>query len=484
MLSKSLYVAGTQCLRQLWWRVHEPRAVELQPDIVLEDRFDQGNQVGALARDRFPGGVLIESAGPWADRVARTRAALDAGVDVVFEAAFVADGVRVACDVLRRTGSGHALIEVKSSSSCKPEQIPDAAIQTWVLARSGIHLSRVEVMHLNREFRHPDVGDLFARTDVTEDVLGRLAMIPGDIEVQQAAIAGPLPEVKIGAHCDTPWGCPFKARCWPDDPHHISRLYRVGPQRAASYMQQGIQRIDDLPPKTRLEPAQRRQVRALGERRMIVEPGLDRALAPFAVEPLGFLDFETVARAVPVWPAMKPWENAAAQFSYHETVPGGGHRHVEHLAEGAQDARPEVARRLVEATRGAAGVVTYTSFEKTQIRALATAVPEYAAELGALEARLLDLHPVVRDHVYHPAFTGSFSLKSVLTPLVPELTYDDLVIVDGLAASVQIARLLFVAGRIAPEERPRVRQDLLDYCRMDTWATVRLLEVLRGLACG
>jgi len=46
----------------------------------------------------------------------------------------------------------------------------------------------------------------------------------------------------------------------------------------------------------------------------------------------------------------------------------------------------------------------------------------------------------------------------VLTPLVPELTYDDLVIVDGMVASVEIARLLFVAQKIAPEERDRVRK--------------------------
>jgi hypothetical protein len=68
----------------------------------------------------------------------------------------------------------------------------------------------------------------------------------------------------------------------------------------------------------------------------------------------------------------------------------------------------------------------------------------------------------------HPDFLGSFSLKEVLPALVPELTYDDLVIVDGLVASVEIARLLFVAGKIPKEEHDRVRQDLLNYCERDT----------------
>ena len=109
-------------------------------------------------------------------------------------------------------------------------------------------------------------------------------------------------------------------------------------------------------------------------------------------------------------------------------------------------------------------------------------MPDLAGELKALEDKLIDLHPVIRDHVYHPDFQGSFSLKYVLHPLVPELTYNDLVIVDGLVASVEIARLLFVAERIPPEERERVRKDLLDYCERDTWAMVKLLERLRELA--
>ncbi len=79
-------------------------------------------------------------------------------------------------------------------------------------------------------------------------------------------------------------------------------------------------------------------------------------------------------------------------------------------------------------------------------------------------------------------FLGSFSRKYLLHPLVPELTYDDLVIVDGLVASVEIARLLFVAGKIRPEEQARLRQDLLNYCERDTWAMVKVLEKLRKLA--
>src|SRR5437588_724227 len=388
-LSKSRFVTGCQCHKLLWWTVHEPDAVELQPDKVLQDLFDQGRQVGEVARTRYPGGVLIDlphHAG--AERVAATQQALDAGAPAIFEATFIADNTFVAIDVLEKQGDGYRLTEVKSSTSQKDEHIPDVAVQARVAAACGVKITAAGVLHLNKEFRHPDSGDLFARTDVTGPVAAFLPSVPDEIA---------------------------------------------------------------------------------------------RQLEPFGGR-LGFLDFETIIRAIPVWPGMAPWQQAAAQFSYHERQPDGHYTHAAFLAEGPDDARPKLAAAMVRATAHADRVVMYTSFEKTRIRELQRAVPELAGELAALEAKLLDLHPVVKNCVYHPNFLGSFSLKDILTPLVPELTYDDLVIVDGRVASVEIARLLFVADKIPRHERDRVRRDLLNYCERDTWAMVKLVERLQELA--
>src|SRR5438876_11288067 len=91
-LSKSRYTAGVQCHSLLWWKVHEPMALELQPDKVLQDRFDQGAQVGALARDQFPGGVFIDLPhNAYAERVAKTKEALASDAPAIFEASFIAD---------------------------------------------------------------------------------------------------------------------------------------------------------------------------------------------------------------------------------------------------------------------------------------------------------------------------------------------------------------------------------------------------------
>jgi hypothetical protein len=481
-LSKSRFVAGWQCHKQLWLKVHEPDAPELQVDVVLQDRFDQGAEVGALARAQFPGGVLIDLPHNDPGRVAATRQALDAGAPTVFEATFVEDRVYVAIDVLERTETGFTLIEVKSSTKVKDEHIPDVAIQVWVARRAGLVIDRAEVMHLDSSFRHPDTGALFVRTDVTERVNALQPLIAGWVEEQLSALAAGEPAMPVSSHC---WmidrGCPFWDRCFPTDEHHVWSLYLAQKQQKWALVQKGVARILDVPETFRFSEIQRRQREALRTGAMLVEPGLREALQCLEGR-LGFLDFETISRAIPVWPEVGPWRQVVVQFSYHEQAADapGGYRHSAYLAEGPGDPREELAVRLLEATAGAERIVMYSHFERTMIKQLVRWVPHLAADLEALQGKLVDLLPVIRNHVYHPRFAGSFSLKYVLNPMVPDLTYDDLAIVDGQVASVEIARLLFVAHKV--RDRDQLRRDLLAYCERDTWAMVRLLENLRAIA--
>ena len=98
-----------------------------------------------------------------------------------------------------------------------------------------------------------------------------------------------------------------------------------------------------------------------------------------------------------------------------------------------------------------------------------------------LHGRIVDLLPIVRNHVYDRDFRGSFSLKTVLPALVPELGYDDLAIQDGGQATAAIYRLLFDESLDAAAEA-ELRRDLLAYCERDTFAMMELLRVLRGMA--
>lgn len=213
-LSKSRFCAGLQCIRQLWWRVHEPDAPELAPDPGLQAVFDRGHRIGELAQAQFPGGLLVD-AKPWeiADKCAQTQAALRAGAPAIYEASFVADETFVGVDVLERLSDGFALVEVKSTYSVKPQFIPDVAVQVHVARAAGVDVRRAEVMHLGRKFGKGAAQDQFVRVDVTAEVEALLSAIPAQLSEMREALAGPMPAVEPGIRCEQPYWCPFLVRC-------------------------------------------------------------------------------------------------------------------------------------------------------------------------------------------------------------------------------------------------------------------------------
>jgi hypothetical protein len=480
-LSKSRFVHGCQCPKYLWWATYEPDAPELVPGAALEDIFEQGHEVGELARRRFPGGVLIDLDPRDPGREPKTRELIAAGVPAIFEATFIADSTYAAVDVLLRERDGFALIEVKSGKTAEDKYVLDAAVQTHVARAAGIDVRRVEIMHLNPEYVHPGPADLFVREDVTPKAEEFLRDIPERIQSLLAVLEGDLPEVRIGEQCRSPDECPFMSRCWPQDVDSVLNIPRMPYAKRFGLYHSGTRSVADLPADVRLNAVQERHRRAITSGETVVEHALREALEPYRGR-LGFLDFETVARAVPVWDGTTPWETIPAQFSYHEGLLGGPYAHQEFIASPGRDPRKELAKRLVEVTRGAERVVMYTGFEATQIRSLQKAVPELAAELGVLLGKLIDLKKTVEQHVYHPEFGGSFSIKGVLPALVPGMTYDDAgAIAEGTEASALLAKLILHSDGMPEAERDQLRSELLAYCRLDTWAMVKLLEKLSDL---
>jgi len=216
--------------------------------------------------------------------------------------------------------------------------------------------------------------------------------------------------------------------------------------------------------------------------RMIVEGNLRKALERFQ-SPIAFLDFETVQFAIPIWYGCHPYDQIPAQFSCHRERPGGGLDHYEWVPKAPGDPRAEIATRIIDACAGARTVVAYNAgFEKNCLETLANALPGQAVALRDIISRLADPLPVVREHVYHPDFNGSFSLKNVLPALVPDLGYDDLAIPEGESASRELMRLVVDDGTLVAAERAIKREELLRYCERDTFALVRVLERLRELA--
>jgi hypothetical protein len=485
-LSKSRYVTGLQCPKRLWWTAHEPDAPELAEDGAPDPILERGERLGVLARTYVPGGRLIDLPHHEVrERVEATKAALADGAPAVYEASFLEDDIFVSVDILERRKRRFVLTEVKSTTKVKPEHLPDVAVQLHVLRKAGIDVERAEVMHLNRECRHPNLKKLFVRKAVTKRVGPHLRAVPKRAGEMLSMLSGPLPERSIGAHCSDPYPCPFTGRCWPSLPeHHVSTLYRIRRSAIDTLVADGIETIDQLPRQFASADVVRRQIKSVRRDKLVVERGLRRALRALR-RPIAFLDFETVAPAVPVWPGCRPYDQVPVQLSCHILEESGELRHHEWLAEGPQDPRPAFAAALVGACDGAATVVAYSAgFEGGRVRELATAIPALAPELAAVEKRIVDLLPVVREHVYHPAFHGSFSLKSVLPALVPSFGYEDLEIREGNAAMIALETLLLAGEPTPGTDRERLRRALLRYCERDTLAMVRLHERLQQLAVG
>jgi hypothetical protein len=340
-------------------------------------------------------------------------------------------------------------------------------------------------MHLNRACAFPHLEDLFVREDVTDTAEALLPTIPGHLRRMCAALDGMLPEVAPGAHCTTPYDCPFAARCQPELPaHHVSTLYQVRAGRVAAWLGEGIELLRDVPDDAPLTPVQARQVHAVKRGRLVVESGLGRALGAVAL-PVAFLDFETINPPVPAWNGCHPYEAAPVQMSCHVLGLRGGSTHHAHLPAGPGDPRPELAEAVVRACDGAATVVAYNAgFEARCLEHLATAVPRLSTRVRSIRDRLVDLLPIVRDHVYHPAFGGGFGLKAVAPVLVRGAGYGDLDVADGDTASMLLETLLLAPEKLEPEGRRKLRAQLLAYCERDTEALLKVHDRLRRLAAG
>jgi hypothetical protein len=107
-------------------------------------------------------------------------------------------------------------------------------------------------------------------------------------------------------------------------------------------------------------------------------------------------------------------------------------------------------------------IVYNAQFEFQRLSELASWLPEFSGWIESIQRRLWDLLPIVRNHVYHPQFGGSYSLKSVLPALVPEMTYEGMEVADGQAAGLAWESL--VRGTAEGVDRDRIRKALLEYC--------------------
>lgn len=477
-LTKSRFLAGLQCHKQLYLEVHSP-GLATPPDAQTQARLEMGIEIGELARDGFPGGFLVDVQGlgiPGA--IARTAELLaDPNVPAIFEGMFCYADVRVRVDVLERAGGGRwRLIEVKSSTQVKEDHLDDVAIQAYVLAGAGIPLERSELVHINNQYVYPggdlDLSQLFLRQDVTAGVAARQSEIPSRLAAMREMLAAPSPPaIEPDHHCFDPCECPFWGHCTRTKPARWVFHLPGGRRMFQELVGQGIEVMDDIPAGFRLTGIQQR----VKDNLEWIGPGLKAALSAVRY-PVHHLDFETFMPAIPRYADTRPYQTIPFQWSNDIVAKDGGVRHEEYLCAERKDPREDFLRTLLASVGREGTICVYSGYEARILRELAGAFPRYRSDIDGAMERIWDLLSVIRTHYYHPAFNGSFSIKSVLPAVVPHLRYDDLEIQEGSMASLQYSRMIFEVGD--EDEKSQLRTALLKYCARDTQAMVELRKAL------
>ena len=440
-LSKSRFQYGLQCLKRLYLESYRR---ELADPVSAGQQaiFDSGTAVGELARQRFPGGILIDESHLEHQQAVETTRALLEGVNVpaLYEAGFTFEGIRTRIDVLERNEDGtFDLIEVKSTAGVKPEHITDVAIQMYVVEGTGIPVNRASLMHLNRDYVYQGGGhnlwELFALGDLTAAARSFIdnAAVNKLNEMWSVLELEDEPDIGVGPHCNKPYRCSFHEHCHRDLVVDYGRPY--------------------------------------------VNDDLASALSEIQF-PAAFLDFETVNLAIPLYVGTRPYQPIPFQWSLHTMDLAGKVGHQWFLNDDSADPRERVAISLLETLPPEGSIVTYSQYERAVVNGLALALPQYTDRLQALRDRMVDLLGIVRANVRHPDFRGSYSLKSVLPVLVPDLGYADLDIAEGMVAAPSYLRM---TSDVTPaSERAAIRKALLSYCTRDTEAMVRIYQTLVG----
>lgn len=450
------------------------------PPPELEEVFKQGRIVGEHAQLLFPDGFKIEREFNPNRMSEKSLNALSRNVPI-FEAGFIFNKGYALADILVPAQNGSwDLIEVKSSTGIKEDHLLDVAFQKYVYSGAGVKINRCYLMHLNKEYIRNgalEVDKLFKKVDVSEEAEQLLPDTQKNIEILLKLISGPEPNTKIGMHCSEE--CPLWELCTNFLPKDNIFKLRSGKKIALALIEQGIIQIKDIPKYVELSKKQKIQLNSHINNKPYVNKAEIKAFLDKLEYPLYFLDFETIAPAIPIYDQTHPYQDIPFQYSLHlQNSKGSKPVHYEYLAPGNIDPRPEVLKQLRERLGDSGSIIAYNA--AYELKCLGSSVkvnPEFKDWINQIRLRFADLlMPFKNFAYYHPEQLGSASLKKVLPALTSE-TYEGLEIREGRLASAEYLRITFDKS-VDESEQQKVKEALLKYCGLDTRGMIDILAAL------
>jgi hypothetical protein len=487
LISKSSFIRGVQCEKHLYLYKYHYNEMDQLSDM-QKAIFKRGTDVGKLAQQLFPDGTDAspKSQFEYDKAVKLTKELLENKQKTIYEASFNFSDVLSVADILVNEKSGLKIFEVKSSTSISETYIRDAALQYWVISNCGYKIKDFSITYINNQYIRKgelELDKLFITESVLKLILPLQKWVEENVNRFKKILAKKVvPKIDIGEHCYDPYTCGFYEYCRKHIPDNsIFDLSGVHLNKKYDLYRSGIIKLKDVPADVDLSKNARLQLDVFKSKKDLINKQAIKEFLSDLNYPLYFMDFETFQPAVPMFDNSKPYQQIPFQYSLHlKKNKKSKIDHFEFLAETGNDPRIKFIENLLRDTMGEGDILTYNkSFEVLRLKEIAEAFTKYKKDIEERINRIKDLMlPFQKKYYYTHQMQGSYSIKYVLPALIPELSYESLEINEGGLASIAFESLYFETDlmRIAD-----IRKNLLEYCKMDTFAMVKILEKLENL---
>ena len=482
-LSKSKYTLGKVCRKKLWLSTFKPEVAKEEKTMVLEN----GNMVGDLARRLFGDYILIDYNKGLSEMIKDTKIALTFKPNVICEASFSYNGNFCSVDILKNNIHGVELYEVKSNLDKKDMYIDDISYQTWVLKMCGIDVKKSCLVHLNKDYVKKgelDLNKLFVIEDVTNELrLDEVSELSNDYH--KVINNKNEPDIDINENCKYSGDlCPFFEYCTKDlKKPNVFDLSSTQFRKKLDLYKKGIISFEDIFNEGVVNDKALEQIdfELNNKSAKINKKGIKEFLSKIKY-PLYFLDFESYQVLVPEFDGTWPYEQICFQYSLDYYLEKGGKLYHKEFLNSEYDKNPMklLCEQLVNDIKDDACIIVYNeTFEKSRLLEMAKMYPEYKEKLLKIRDNIIDLMVIFRNHDYYvKEMKGSYSIKYVLPALFPNdesLNYQNL---DQVHKGNEATEAYLSLPSLSKEEEEKLRNNMLKYCGLDTFAMVRIYNKL------
>ena len=211
-ISKSRYTLFRQCPKALWLKTYRPEEADVSD--ALQQRFEAGDAVGDLAMGLFGEFTKVtaytsEGRLDLVKMAEDTKKCMEAGVEVICEAAFCNYNNYCAADILRKTETGYDLYEVKDAREVSPQHIKDAGFQYYIISRCKLKIGKIFIVIHGQDQDNP-----FVPVEVTRQAKGYYRWINDHIwDLNRRQKEPEEIEVEPGDQCLHPYQCWYYEYC-------------------------------------------------------------------------------------------------------------------------------------------------------------------------------------------------------------------------------------------------------------------------------